>query len=148
LQSYVAQLLPANSSDPATLSMATLQEASLVQINSSAAVLAFAKGAGFDNINAFMPGLQMFWNDVSGISAHAFPAAVLAVAWCSDVEPTSTHNHCRLPPLDPCFTDDQRAGELLHVSLQMTVQHQQASSACGQLRTSHMAHFKARPCCF
>jgi hypothetical protein len=61
----VAQLLPVNSSDPNALSMAALHGATLVQINSSAAVLALAKSAGFDSIQAFMPGLQMFWNDVS-----------------------------------------------------------------------------------
>jgi hypothetical protein len=45
--------------------MAALQGATLVQINGSAAVLALAKSAGFDSVEAFMPGLQMFWNDVS-----------------------------------------------------------------------------------
>jgi hypothetical protein len=45
--------------------MEVLQGATLVQINSSATVLALAKSAGFDSINAFMPGLQMFWDDVS-----------------------------------------------------------------------------------
>jgi hypothetical protein len=45
--------------------MAALQGSTLVQINSSAAVLALAKSAGFDSVNAFMPGLQMFWDDVS-----------------------------------------------------------------------------------
>jgi hypothetical protein len=45
--------------------MAALQGATLVQINSSAAVLALAKSAGFGSVYAFMPGLQMFWNDVS-----------------------------------------------------------------------------------
>jgi hypothetical protein len=65
LQSYVAQLLPANSSDPNALSMSALQGATLIQIHSSAAVLALAKSAGFDSIQAFMPGLQMFWDDVS-----------------------------------------------------------------------------------
>jgi hypothetical protein len=65
LQSYVAELLPANSSDPNALTMATLQGTTLVQINSSAAVLALAKSAGFNSIRGFMPGLQMFWDDVS-----------------------------------------------------------------------------------
>jgi hypothetical protein len=65
LQSYVAQLLPASSPDPNALSMAALQGATVVQINSSAAVLALAKSAGFDTVAAFMPGLQMFWDDVS-----------------------------------------------------------------------------------
>jgi hypothetical protein len=69
LQSYVAQLLPATSSDPGALSMAALQGATLVQINSSAAVLALAKSAGFDTVQAFMPGLQMFWDDVSVLLA-------------------------------------------------------------------------------
>jgi hypothetical protein len=45
--------------------MATLADSTLVQINSSAEVLALAKSAGFDSVEAFMPGLQMFWNDVS-----------------------------------------------------------------------------------
>jgi hypothetical protein len=45
--------------------MATLADSTLVQINSSAEVLALAKSAGFTSIQAFMPGLQMFWNDVS-----------------------------------------------------------------------------------
>jgi hypothetical protein len=61
----VAQLIPANSSDPTALSLAALQGSTLVQINSSAAVLALAKSAGFDSVYAFMPGLQMFWEDVS-----------------------------------------------------------------------------------
>jgi hypothetical protein len=65
LQSYVAQLLPTSGSDPLQLSMATLADSSLVQINSSAEVLALAKSAGFNSIEAFMPGLKMFWNDVS-----------------------------------------------------------------------------------
>jgi hypothetical protein len=65
MQSYVAELLPANSSDPAALSMAALQGASLVQINSSVVVLTLAKSAGFNSVQAFMPGLQMFWDDVS-----------------------------------------------------------------------------------
>jgi hypothetical protein len=65
LQSYVAQLLPANSSESTALSMAALQGATLVQINSSAIVLALAKSAGFYSVQAFMPGLQMFWDDVS-----------------------------------------------------------------------------------
>jgi hypothetical protein len=45
--------------------MEVLQGATLVQINSSATVLALAQSAGFDSIQAFMPGLQMFWDDVS-----------------------------------------------------------------------------------
>jgi hypothetical protein len=45
--------------------MSALQGATVVQINSSAAVLALAKSAGFDSVAAFMPGLQMFWDDVS-----------------------------------------------------------------------------------
>jgi hypothetical protein len=45
--------------------MTALQGATLVQINTSAAVLELAKSAGFDTIQAFMPGLQMFWDDVS-----------------------------------------------------------------------------------
>jgi hypothetical protein len=45
--------------------MASLQGLTLIQINSSAALLAVAKQAGFDSIQAFMPGLQMFWDDVS-----------------------------------------------------------------------------------
>jgi hypothetical protein len=44
--------------------MEALRGATLVQINSSAAVLALAKQAGFDSIEAFLPGLQMFWDDV------------------------------------------------------------------------------------
>jgi hypothetical protein len=65
MQSYVAQLVPASSDDPTALSMTALGGATLVQINSSAAVLALAKSAGFNSIQAFMPGLQMFWDDVS-----------------------------------------------------------------------------------
>jgi hypothetical protein len=45
--------------------MAVLQGATLLQINNSEAVLALAKSAGYDTIQAFMPGLQMFWDDVS-----------------------------------------------------------------------------------
>jgi hypothetical protein len=45
--------------------MATLANSTVVQINSSAEVLALAKSAGFDSVAAFLPGLQMFWNDVS-----------------------------------------------------------------------------------
>jgi hypothetical protein len=71
IQSYVAQLLPANSSESTALSMATLQGATLVQINSSAEVLALAKSAGFDSIQAFMPGLQMFWDDVSAANCNS-----------------------------------------------------------------------------
>jgi hypothetical protein len=55
--------------------MATLQGATLVQINSSAEVLALAKSAGFDSIQAFMPGLQMFWDDVS--AAACSPVGLL-----------------------------------------------------------------------
>jgi hypothetical protein len=65
LQSYVAQLLPASSSNSSQLTMASLADTTLVQINSSAEVLALAKSAGYNSVEAFMPGLQMFWNDVS-----------------------------------------------------------------------------------
>jgi hypothetical protein len=65
VQSYVAELLPTNSTDPSALTLAALQGATVVQINSSAAVLALARSAGFDSVNALMPGLQMFWDDVS-----------------------------------------------------------------------------------
>jgi hypothetical protein len=58
-------LAAADSTDPSALSMKTLEEATLVQINSSAAVLALARSAGFDSVQAFMPGLRMFWDDVS-----------------------------------------------------------------------------------
>jgi hypothetical protein len=63
----VAELIPTNSSDPDpdVLTMEVLRGASFVAINSSAALLALAKSAGFDTIQAFMPGLQMFWDDVS-----------------------------------------------------------------------------------
>jgi hypothetical protein len=62
----VAELLPADSTNTSVLSLAALQGATLVQINTSAAVLALAKSAGFDSVAAFMPGLPMFWDDVSG----------------------------------------------------------------------------------
>jgi hypothetical protein len=65
VQSYVAELLPTNSTDPSALTMAALQGATVVQINSSVSVLALARSAGFDSIGALMPGLQMFWDDVS-----------------------------------------------------------------------------------
>jgi hypothetical protein len=42
-----------------------------MHINSSAALLAVAKKAGFGSIQAFMPGLQMFWDDVSWGTAHS-----------------------------------------------------------------------------
>jgi hypothetical protein len=84
LQSYVGQLLPASSSDPTALSLEALQGATLVQINSSAAVLALAKSAGFDSIQAFMPGLQMFWDDVSMAACN--PGLALSNAMASMAE--------------------------------------------------------------
>jgi hypothetical protein len=45
--------------------MTALQGATVVQINSSAAMLALARNAGFGSVSALMPGLQMFWDDVS-----------------------------------------------------------------------------------
>jgi hypothetical protein len=118
LQSYVAELLPANSSDPNALTMATLQGTSLVQINSSAAVLALAKSAGFKSIKAFMPGLQMFWDDVSqgmaGMLAHPdHSAAIPAVnrgyhtCWPSELVLLLSN------------ADDWCPCQLLHVSAQL-----------------------------
>jgi hypothetical protein len=62
--------------------MAALQGSTLVQINSSAAVLALAKSAGFDSVHAFMPGLKMFWEDVSPNTTGMLMYAI-TVCWCT-----------------------------------------------------------------
>jgi hypothetical protein len=115
LQSYVVQLLPASSSDPTALSLATLQGGTLVQINSSTSVLALAQSAGFDSIQAFMPGLQMFWDDVSAADceSHGLPSQV-------HNEHVKTHM-----PLVHLPADAQCAGQLLHVSAAAQLHAQQ-----------------------
>jgi hypothetical protein len=98
----VAQLLPANSSDPTALSLAALQGATLVQINGSSAVLALAKSAGFSSVQAFMPGLQMFWDDVSAALSSMFASSWLRAAVAASFQ-------CSPARLYPCHVVGESA---------------------------------------
>jgi hypothetical protein len=58
---------PAQGSGSTSLTFEQLEAMSYTQINSSQVLLQIAIDAGYSSIDEMLPGLEMFWDDVSAL---------------------------------------------------------------------------------